>query len=215
MNKRLYFSISLTSAAVIAFQITLMQILSITQWNHFAFMIISLALLGFGTAGTVLSIFKKWFVQNKTIIIPLTMILSGIFILLSVPLSQTDFARFDTFLLFAETSHIFKLVFTYIIFFFPFFFAGLAIGLIYVSYAESIGKLYFSDLLGAGIGGLGVVVLFWFLYSAFFPIIISILPIAAGVIQIRKGKKLLPLIAVSLWAFIIIISLTHLSLIHI
>lgn len=209
MNKRLYFSISLTSAAVIAFQITLMQILSITQWNHFAFMIISLALLGFGTAGTVLSILKKWFVENRSIIIPLTMIFTGIFILLSVPLSQTDFARFDTFLLFAEVSHIFKLVFTYIIFFFPFFFAGLAIGLIYVSYAESIGKLYFSDLLGAGIGGLGVIILFWFLYSVFFPIIISILPIAAGVIQIRKGKKLLPLIAVSLWAFIIIISLTH------
>lgn len=209
MNITLYFSISLTSAAVIAFQITLMQVLSITQWNHFAFMIISLALLGFGTAGTVLSIFKYWFVEYRSTIIPLTMILTGIFILLSVPLSQTDFARFDTFLLFAETSHIFKIVFTYIIFFIPFFFAGLAIGLIYVSYAESIGKLYFSDLLGAGIGGLGVVILFWFMYSAFFPIVISILPIAAGVIQIRKDKKLLPFIAVSLWAFIFIVSLIY------
>lgn len=206
MNRKLYLSVSLISAAIIAFQIILMQILSITQWNHFAFMIISLALLGFGTAGTVLSVFKNWFVQHKETVIPTAMILSGIFILLSIPLSQAEFARFDTFLLFAETSHIFKLVFTYIIFFLPFFFGGLAIGLIYVSFAESIGKLYFSDLFGAGIGGLSVLILFWILHPSFSPIVISLLPITAGLIQIRKEKKLYPLSAVFIWVFVLIFS---------
>ncbi|MFZ3047791.1 MAG: hypothetical protein WA151_17900, partial [Desulfatirhabdiaceae bacterium] len=52
-------AIGLLSVAAIAYQLALMQILSITQWHHFAYMVISVALLGFGAAGTCLSLLKK------------------------------------------------------------------------------------------------------------------------------------------------------------
>ena len=58
----------LLSASVIASQITLMQILTIEQWHHFAFMVISIALLGFGAAGTVISIFRKTILKHKNIL---------------------------------------------------------------------------------------------------------------------------------------------------
>lgn len=58
MKTRSYFALGLLSAAVIAFQLALMQILAITQWHHFAYMIISVALLGFGAAGTCLALFR-------------------------------------------------------------------------------------------------------------------------------------------------------------
>jgi hypothetical protein len=43
-----------TSASVLAYEILLMRLLSIGQWHHFAYMIISMALFGFGAAGSLL-----------------------------------------------------------------------------------------------------------------------------------------------------------------
>ena len=43
-----------TSASVLAYEILLMRLLSIGQWYHFVYMIISLALLGYGAAGSLL-----------------------------------------------------------------------------------------------------------------------------------------------------------------
>ena len=59
-NWKLHSAIGLLSAAIIAFQLALMQVFSIVQWYHFAYMAISVALLGFGAAGTFLSLFEKW-----------------------------------------------------------------------------------------------------------------------------------------------------------
>ncbi|MGE5807450.1 MAG: hypothetical protein ACM34M_16760, partial [Ignavibacteria bacterium] len=56
---RLSASVLLLSIALISYQLLLIQILSIVQWYHFAYMIISVALLGFGAAGTFLSVFQK------------------------------------------------------------------------------------------------------------------------------------------------------------
>ena len=52
----LYPAILVTSAVGIAFQIALMRVLSIGQWHHFAYMIISVAMLGFAVSGTVLAL---------------------------------------------------------------------------------------------------------------------------------------------------------------
>ena len=49
-------SIALISASALAYEILLMRLLSITQWHHFAYMIISLALLGYGVSGTFLAL---------------------------------------------------------------------------------------------------------------------------------------------------------------
>ncbi|MBE0558989.1 MAG: hypothetical protein IH628_17310, partial [Proteobacteria bacterium] len=55
----LFFIIGSLSFVLLGYQISLMRILSYVQWYHFAAMIISVALLGFGGAGTVLSLFRK------------------------------------------------------------------------------------------------------------------------------------------------------------
>src|SRR5512134_3181002 len=48
-----------TSAAVLGYEVLLMKLLTITQWHHFAYMIISLALLGFGASGTFIALLQK------------------------------------------------------------------------------------------------------------------------------------------------------------
>lgn len=191
MSKQIHISLALVSFALIAFQIVLMQILSITQWHHFAFMIISLALLGFGAAGTLISLYKNWFVKHKNLLLPGSMLSAGFFIVVSVPLSQLEIFRFDTYLVFADTQHISKLVFTYILLFIPFFTGALAVGLIFVSYSKEIGKLYFSNLLGSGFGGLGALVLLWTFDPNILPLFISLFPLLGGITLINKSNKLL------------------------
>src|SRR5688572_13155851 len=48
------------SAGVLAFEIALMRVLLVVSWHHFAFLVISIGLLGFGFSGTVLLIARRW-----------------------------------------------------------------------------------------------------------------------------------------------------------
>ena len=48
-------AVLLISCAAIAYEILLMRVLSIVQWHHFAWMIISLALLGYGASGSAIA----------------------------------------------------------------------------------------------------------------------------------------------------------------
>src|SRR5688572_23599744 len=56
---RLLVALCLVSAAVTAQQIALMQVLGWMHWHHFAYMIVAIALLGFGVAGTTLSLARE------------------------------------------------------------------------------------------------------------------------------------------------------------
>lgn len=187
-KSKIYFSIGLLSAAIIAFQLALMQILSIVQWYHFAYMIISIALLGFGAAGTVLSIFRSRLLNHIETILPFLMIATGITMALVTDVSQLSFIRFDSYLLFAEYSHIGRLLLMYLLFFIPFFLGALAIGLVFVHYIHVIGKIYFANLLGSGAGGLLALLLTWFFFAKQLPAFISILPVLAGVMIIPNKR---------------------------
>ena len=54
-----YFAIALFSAAALAYEILLIRLFSIIQWHHFAYMIISLSLLGYGASGMFLSLARQ------------------------------------------------------------------------------------------------------------------------------------------------------------
>lgn len=179
---KILLSISLLSAAIIAFQLVLMQILSIVQWHHFAYMVISVAMLGFGAAGTVLSLLRTWMTKHTEILIPLLMLATGLFMSLVVGWSQASFVRFDSYLLFADYSQAVNLMFTYLLFFVPFFFGALAIGIMFVRYVDVIGKIYFADLLGSGVGGLLTLMLLWVFSPQQLPAVIAVLPLLAGLI---------------------------------
>ena len=185
------FSIALLSAAIIAFQLALIQILSISQWYHFAYMVISTALLGFGAAGSVLSIFQKHLTNRADDLLPPLMIATAITMSLVTDVSQMSLFRFDSYLLFAEYDHIGKLLLTYLMFFIPFFLGALVIGLVFIKSVDRIGKIYFANLLGSGAGGLVVLLLIGWFFPNQLPAIIAILPVVAALIVIPKNRRLL------------------------
>ena len=57
-------SIALVSATALAYEVLLMRIFSIIQWHHFAYMMISLALLGYGVSGAFLILLQRPLLQR-------------------------------------------------------------------------------------------------------------------------------------------------------
>src|SRR5260221_13354841 len=49
----------LVSASVLSYQVILVRAFSIGQWYHFSYMVISIALLGFGASGTLLAALER------------------------------------------------------------------------------------------------------------------------------------------------------------
>ena len=152
-------------------------------------MVISMALLGFGAAGSMLAIFQKKLVNHIEILLPFLMTGTAIAMSLVTDVSQMSFIRFDSYLLFAEYIHIGRLLFTYLLFFIPFFLGALAIGLVFIKYVDDVGKIYFANLLGSGAGGIVALLLIWFFFPKQMPAFIAILPVLAVLIIIPKNKR--------------------------
>ncbi len=197
---RLVIAVSILSAAIVSYEIQLMHFLTIVQWHHFAYMVISIALLGFGASGTLLSIFRKWMLERIDFLLPFLMISSGILMTVVIRASRHDFFLFDSYTLFVDRSQFSRLLGTYLLFFLPFFSGALAIGLIFIKRISRIGTFYFSDLLGSGLGGILAIFLFWQFSPQEIPSLIAVLPIIAGVIIIHKKvrKYLIPYTILSL-----------------
>ncbi|MCK4340777.1 MAG: hypothetical protein KAY37_03530 [Phycisphaerae bacterium] len=54
-----YIAVALVSAALLAFEIVLMRRLLVESWHHFGYLVISVALLGFGASGTLLALVER------------------------------------------------------------------------------------------------------------------------------------------------------------
>ena len=189
---RINIAIGLISAAIIAFQLVLMQILSYVQWYHFAYMIISIALLGFGAAGTFLTIFRQKLLQNYYRVFPLLLFITAVLISIVVIVAGTETIRFDSLLIFQDFKHGGRLLVTYLIFFLPFFTGALAVGMSFLKFAEKIGKVYFANLVGSGLGGIIALLLMQWLLAEKLPLVIAVIALMGGLVAFPKnGGKLL------------------------
>lgn len=185
---RLSFSIGLLSVSIISYQLLLIQILSIVQWYHFAYMVISIAMLGFGMAGTIIALFRNFLIKRSDALLPFFIITSSLLMIFAIAISQTDIIRFDSYLLFADYGHIPKLILTYLVFMLPFLFGALSIGLVFVKYVDKIGTLYFANMIGSGIGGIITIFLMWNFFPEQLPSIIALISLIAGLILIPKKQ---------------------------
>ncbi len=197
-------AIFLLSAALIAYQVAIIQLLSLMQWNHYASMIISVALLGFGAAGSLLSLKRDWLLAHVDKLLPLLLMGCGFTMILAIELCRSNFARFDSYLLFTGSGEWLRLLINYILFFIPFFIGALALGIVFTKNVEKIGKFYFSNLAGSGVGAVLAALLAWH----FFPASLAMLPAAVVIITTlfllqRNNRWVLIVMAFSATAFIV------------
>ena len=142
----LIFFVSLSS---LAYEITLMRIFSISLWYHFAFMVISIAMLGIAASGTLLSVYPKLKYPSH--------IQSYILLFcISVPASYLlmNIVPFDPARLSWDRSQVLYLSLYYLILSFPFFSFGLVISSALSTMTKATGHIYGADLTGAGTGSL-------------------------------------------------------------
>ena len=147
--------LSATSASVLAYEILLMRLLSISQWHHFAYMAISMALLGFGAAGSLLFLFYNRIRRNlEEWLVGLS---GAAAISFSLAFSLSQRVGLDPLQLVWQPDQWLKMFLTYLIMSVPFILAGGIIGIILTGAGEQAHRMYGVDLLGAGFGALAIV----------------------------------------------------------
>ncbi|MDD5468610.1 MAG: hypothetical protein PHS96_12475 [Anaerolineales bacterium] len=138
------------SAASLVFEITLSRLFSVAQFYHFAFLIVSLALLGSGASGTALAIFPRLGSQKPVAafrwlaLACAASILGGYLVINSLP--------FDSFSLVWDRRQLVILVVHYLLLAAPFFFSGMGVGLLLSLYPQAAGGTYAANLLGSAVG---------------------------------------------------------------
>ncbi len=191
-------SIALVSASALAYEILLMKLFSIIQWHHFAYMIISLALLGYGVSGTFLSLARERLMRDFPYAYVGNIALFGVSSILCFLFAQQ--IPFNPLLW--ETKQLFLLSGLYLLLSLPFFFAANAIGLALIYYKREISPIYGADLLGAGLGSLAILGLLYLFFPLFILQLIAFSALLAALIAfkelaIKPGTKALLLFALS------------------
>ena len=148
----LYLGLALLSAAALAFEITLTRLFSVTQWYHFAFLAVSVALLGYGASGTALTLVPRW---SRSPTAGRASTLASLFSASVVGATLSlNHLPFDSYRIAWERAQVLYLVLYYLALTVPFFCAGLVTGLLLTAHANSAARIYAANLLGAALGGL-------------------------------------------------------------
>jgi SAM-dependent methyltransferase len=170
----------LISSAAIGYEILLMRLLSIVQWHHFAYMIISLALLGYGVSGTLIAVGSKSLLPRFELAFATSALLFCITMVLCFAIGQR--IPFNALDVVWNPRQLIFLSGIYLVFFVPFFFAASCIGLAFACLREHVSRIYLFDLLGAGLGALAVVVALFLMPPQQALKLIAILALAASAI---------------------------------
>jgi len=153
-SPRILLSIGLLSAAALAYEVLLVRLFSIIQWHQFAFMIISVALLGYGAGGSFLSL---WAARLETRFGAAFAIQAALFGASTIPCFLAAQAlRFNPLEALWDPGHVFRLCGIYLLLCLPFAFAACCIGLALSHYRERLHYVYACDLVGASGGAMGV-----------------------------------------------------------
>jgi spermidine synthase len=184
--KRLLTCIFLVSASAIGYEILLMRMLSIVQWHHFAWMIISLALLGYGISGTVIALGRQRFESRFEQAIALAALLQSVSMIFCLALAQR--VPFNALEVLWDPFQFLYLAELYLLFMPPFFFAAVCIGLSFTARPGFAGRIYFADLLGAGLGAAVVIGMLFLLQPQRAVLGLTAIPLAASLLIRPPGS---------------------------
>jgi len=159
-------AVALVSGTLLAWEVALTRILAIRQWSHFAYLVISVALLGFGASGTLLALLGEWGRRHRSAL------LRGAAVLFvpSLPLSRwlIRFIPFDlNYLLMKPIGAPWQLlllpfrsgwmVVLELVMGLPFLLGAMVIALGLLEAGKRVGRVYGANMLGSGLGAAAAV----------------------------------------------------------
>ena len=177
--------IALVAASVLAYQIVLMRTFAIESYASFGSMVISIALLGFGLSGTLLTVFRDAILKRRDAVLFWTALLSVPLMVASHFVQQS--VPFVPGKMIAEPDHVYWLLVYYASALVPMFVQSMFIGVTLVGYNQDVHKLYFADLAASGVGAFAVLGLFYLVHPKFL-LLIPLVPVAVAAIVIALKR---------------------------
>lgn len=143
----------LISLSALTYELVLMRLASVVMFYHFAFLAVSLALLGMSVAGICIYLLADQFPKNKAA--PQAFV-SCLLFSLALPLALVAVLKvppeFELSLRSLTTTEGLGFVLVVCAMALPFFFSGLSISLILTHFGHVASRVYFADLIGASLG---------------------------------------------------------------
>ena len=151
-------SVALVSAALIAYEVVLMRRLLIERWHHFGFLVISVALLGFGASGTLLAVIERYVRRRPVRTLRLLAIGLAILILI-VPRAAARIPIAAQFI----PSDLWRQAGWWCLYWMaamlPFVIGAAHIGAALMTAGERVGRVYAVNLIGSAIGAIAAALL--------------------------------------------------------
>lgn len=153
-TRRIYIGIFVLSLSLLLFELTLIRVYSVTLFYHFAFMAISVAMLGLAAAGLTVHLKPDSFSLDR---LPIWASRWSAWYAVAVIVMLWIVFRIPVNPYLPPNEVAGKLTLIYLLSAVPFYFAGLVITGLFSAMPDRIGGLYAWDLVGAGVGALLIV----------------------------------------------------------
>ncbi len=191
-DAHLAWTVGLVSAGTLAFEIALMRILLVASWHHFAFVVISVALLGFGASGTALCLGRSWLLDRARVALPLLALATAVAMPLCVRLAQTIpiESQFLPALLWQQIG---AWLGYWLLLSIPFLTAGGTIGLGLMLARQRLAQVYAANLIGSALGAVAITPVMALAPAAWLPLVCAGATLPAAI----PGRRTLtlPLVA--------------------
>lgn len=156
IDSSIYIAVFFSALASLGYEVLLVRVFSIALWYHFAFMVVSIAMLGLAVSGTVLAVFRARHPGSLEFSPAWLNGLSAAMILGYVLAVRIPF---DPVRLSWDKTQILLITLYYLILAIPFFVSGMIIASLFSSKGSNAGILYAADLTGAALGSIIVIAL--------------------------------------------------------
>jgi hypothetical protein len=176
-------SVFLITLSGLILEVGLTRIYSASIWYHFAFVAISVALLGWGLGGFTVHLWKR--------IKPMSMNAAALMTLLyaaAIPLCLWLLVRYPF--------EMDRLPLYFLAPLLPFFLAGMSLSIIFDLHRAEAGTLYFYDLVGAALGAVLVTLLLHFLGGEAALLVGAIAPSVAALLLVTRASRPIQIMAV-------------------
>jgi len=176
--------IALSSFAALLLELALTRLFSVVLFYHFAFLAISIALLGLGAGGVFAHLRKDWLARFDTralvtrlcalnaLVVPVVLAIV-LRIPVSLEISKTNFLRLTAIYLASAL---------------PFFFTGLELSVVFARHTKHVSPLYAADLVGGALACLAIVPLLNWLGGPNTVLFAGAAMGVAGMAWAREGK---------------------------
>lgn len=144
-----YLGIGLLSAATLLLELSLLRLFAVQQFYHFAFMAVSLALLGAGASGSILSVWRRRIASAWLCLAFGLATVAAYLIINNLP--------FDSFSIAWDRRQLIYLAVYFLAAAVPFLFSGLLVGgeLMVAGQQGRSHRVYAANLMGSALGSLG------------------------------------------------------------